>query len=111
VAAEVEDVLGHREPGRRQPAVDDAVDDAGDLAPEEPQQDQRAERLHRLLDEGCDDDRKHAVGDVVGLEELGGLRVDHQGDAGGDEGAPGEAGSQCPGRLGFIAVQPQEAGH
>jgi hypothetical protein len=110
VLAQVEDVLHHGEAERGQAAVDDAVGDAGPLAAPPPEQQDRAERLHRLLDERRDQHGDQRVGEAPALEELGRLGVDHQGRGGGDRGAPGEAEGQIADRLGLVAVEPEERG-
>ncbi len=111
VLAQVEDVFHHREADRRQAAVDDAVGDAGPLGAPAPDQQDRAEGLHRLLDERGHQDRYQGVRQTQAVEEHRRAGVDQQGHAGGDRGAPGEAEGQVADRLGLVAVQPQEAGH
>jgi hypothetical protein len=107
VAAEVEDVLQHGEAGRGQSTVDNPVHHAGERLGAEQEEQQRTERLQRLLDErrgGRRDERDRKV------QQLDGGLVEHERAAGRDGRAPAQAGGEVADRLRLVAVQPEEAG-
>ena len=113
-AAEVEDVLGEREARRHDPGVDDAVDDAVELAAAEQQQADEERALQALLDDRGDHRGADHVAAAPAEQHVDGERragVDDQRAERGEAGAPEERDEQQARRLGLPAVDPQECGH
>ncbi len=105
---QVEDVLDEGEPDADHARVDDSVEDAVQLRPAPPQQEQQEQALGGLLgDRG--DDGEHLG--VVEPAEQPTEALQHQRGGGGDEGPPQHARGQQRARLRLVAVQPQEHPH
>lgn len=103
----VDDVLGGREPERREGGVDDAVHHAVELAPQEVEDAEDGEPLHALLDDGRRDARTGDLGEALAADGFGAhlhAGVDGARDAARGDGAPGEHQGEGPPRLGVVAI-------
>ena len=103
----IADVLDCGEAERAERRVNDAVDDAVELAPQEIEEAEDAEALPELFGERRADDRGHdlarLLAERVGDDEED-ARIDHSGEACRDEGAPKERHHQAPPRLRIVAI-------
>ena len=110
---EVEDVLAEREARTDETGVDDAVDDAVELAATEQVDEQDAESLEGLLGDRRQVDRARLerVGPPRLDEELEPEGVEEEGADDGDQGSPQEGEDDVAHRLGLVAVEPEERRH
>ena len=109
VAAQVEDVLHHGEADRGEPAVDEAVGDAGPLPAAEISSRIGPSALVSSSMNGRDQHRGQRVRQPPSSNRAAQNVVDRQRGGRGDERAPGEAEDQVLQRLRLVPVEPEEA--